>query len=56
MVESFKSTIGIFKLPFRLIDVLIKYKKEQKIYKEKIKHNPNLNCQSLNHIVIMKIP
>lgn len=47
MVESFKSTIGIFKLPFRLIDVLLKYKKEQKIYKENIKHNPNLKVPEL---------
>lgn len=47
MVESFKSTIGIFKLPFRLIDVLLKYKKEQKIYKENIKHNPNLKVSEL---------
>ncbi|WP_096013304.1 acyltransferase [Campylobacter lanienae] len=47
MVESFKSTIGIFKLPFRLIDVLLKYKKEQKIYKENIKHNLNLKVPEL---------
>lgn len=47
MVESFKSTIGIFKLPFRLIDVLLKYKKEQKIYKENIKHNQNLKVPEL---------
>ena len=47
IVESFKSTIGIFKLSFRLIDALIKYKKEQKIYKENIKHNPNLKLPEL---------
>lgn len=47
IVESFKSTIGIFKLSFRLIDALIKYKKEQKIYKENIRHNPNLKLPEL---------
>lgn len=42
MIENSKSILGIFKLPFVLIDIVIKYQKEQKIYKEKIKHNPNL--------------
>lgn len=42
MIENSKSILGIFKLPFVLIDIVIKYQKEEKIYKEKIKHNPNL--------------
>jgi hypothetical protein len=42
MIENSKSILGIFKLPFVLIDIVIKYQKEQNIYKEKIKHNPNL--------------
>lgn len=42
MIENSKSILDIFKLPFVLIDIVIKYQKEQKIYKEKIKHNPNL--------------
>lgn len=42
MIENSKSILGILKLPFVLIDIVIKYQKEQKIYKEKIKHNPNL--------------
>lgn len=42
MIENSKSILGILKLPFALIDIVIKYQKEQNIYKEKIKHNPNL--------------
>ncbi|ARR03833.1 MULTISPECIES: acyltransferase [Campylobacter] len=42
MIENSKSILGILKLPFVLIDIVIKYQKEQKIYKENIKHNPNL--------------
>lgn len=41
MIENSKSILGILKLPFALIDIVIKYQKEEKIYKEKIKHNPN---------------
>ena len=47
MIENSKSILGILKLPFVLIDIVIKYQKEQKIYKEKIKHNPNLKVPEL---------
>lgn len=47
MIENSKSILGILKLPFVLIDIVIKYQKEQKIYKENIKHNPNLKLPEL---------
>ncbi len=44
MIANSKSLLGYIRMPFVLSYIKDKHKHEQKIYQEKIKKDPSLNC------------